>query len=293
MKKIFFQGLYGANSIEFVKGLIHVYPFGLIGKKFEGEVHLHAHSNLYQIFIVESGKTVLHYQNNDYEISEKTFITVPKNTAHGFLHQTDVTGWIISLSDLAVEHLLQREPDVVLEIDAIHIATIDTNDPLLASIYETIKRCVFEYQNELPGRLLMLQNLVGQLIVELYRIPTDKRKVIRFSDNASKLYFRRFQQLIKTAHSFKKPIEEYASELAISPGHLNRICHTVSNQSSKDIVIAYFISQAEQALVNVDHSITEISYQLSFEDPAYFTRLFKKRTGLTPRAFRQKLGIKN
>jgi AraC-like DNA-binding protein len=39
-------------------------------------------------------------------------------------------------------------------------------------------------------------------------------------------------------------------------------------------------------------SIAEISYELDIEDPAYFTRLFKKKTELTPKEFRSQLGRK-
>lgn len=292
LKKLYFEGLYGNDSIEFVKGLINVSPFGVIGKQFDGEVKPHIHNNLFQIFIIESGTTELIFNEMQYSISGPCFITVPKNTEHGFMHQTEMKGWIITLSDKVLENMLFREAEVIFEMDAIHITTVNLQDEILKEVYQTMQKCVEEYLNNLPGKLLMLQNLVGQIIVQLYRLPSESRKIITSPDNSGKIYFRRFQQLIKVSYSFKKTVEKYAHELGISAGHLNRICHSIAAKSPKDIIIDFFITEAQLALTNPENSITEISYNLSFEDPGYFTRLFKKRTGLTPKAFREKIGVK-
>ena len=48
--RTFFEGLYGRNSIEFVKGLVYVYPFGIIGKANNNNVKPHIHNNQFQIF---------------------------------------------------------------------------------------------------------------------------------------------------------------------------------------------------------------------------------------------------
>jgi AraC family transcriptional regulator, transcriptional activator of pobA len=291
-KKLYYTGLYGDNSIEFVRGLIHVYPFGVIGKKFNNKVRLHAHHNLFQIFIIEKGTTEIQYNEQKYEISAPAFITIPKNVLHGFLHKEDVSGWIITLSDIIVEQLLQPEATVIFEMDVIHITSLDPNKSNLVEVYQTMKKCILEYQNNLTGKLLMLQSLVSQLMVQLFRLTEENLKNISESDNMSKVYFRRFLQHIKTSYSFKKTVESYAKDLNISTGHLNRICQTVTNQSPKDVIIDYFIAEAQLRLMRIEKTITEIAYELGFEDPSYFARLFKQKMGCTPKAFREKQGVK-
>jgi AraC family transcriptional regulator, transcriptional activator of pobA len=292
-KKLYYKGLYGDNSIEFVEGLIHVHPFGVIGKRHDGKVNMHAHNNIFQIFIIETGTTELQYDEYIYEITGHAFMTIPKNVAHGFVHKDEVSGWIINLSDAVLEHLLQREADIIVEIDAIHISTIDPEEEKLVDVYKTMKRCIDEYRNNLPGKQLMLESLVSQLIVQLHRLPLETTKLSSSSDNTSKIYFRRFMQLIRSTHSFKKTIENYADELYISQGHLGRVCQTIAGKSPKDIVTDYFVREAQIALTNVDKSIAQVAYGLSFDDPAYFTRLFKKKTGHSPKTFREKHGVKN
>jgi AraC family transcriptional regulator, transcriptional activator of pobA len=293
-KKLYYGGLYGDNSIDFMRGLIHVYPFGVIGKKFNNKVKLHAHSNLFQIFIIENGTTLLLYNDKEHEISGPAFITIPKNVAHGFHHQTDVSGWIITLSDNVLEHMLQTNAEVIFEIDALHISTINPDEKTLVEVYETMKKCVVEYQSNLPGKTLMLQSLVGTLIVQLFRLPsvTTKMNFSFVSDNISKIYFRRFKQLIKTHYSVKKMVEDYANDLVISSGHLNRICHLIANKPPKEVIIDYFIGEAQIFLQHDEKTITEVAYHLGFDDPAYFSRLFRQKTGLTPKSFREKQNIR-
>jgi AraC-like DNA-binding protein len=46
------------------------------------------------------------------------------------------------------------------------------------------------------------------------------------------------------------------------------------------------VSEAKKMLVEDNHSISEIAYQLGFENPPYFSRLFKKEVGMSPKEFK-------
>jgi AraC family transcriptional activator of pobA len=291
-QKQIFNGLYGKDSIEFERGLINVYPFGIIGKQFHGAVKLHAHNQLLQMFLVNSGTTELFINKETITISGPAFIIIPKNLEHGFNHIIDVNGWIISLSDVALEHMIQTDIDILTAIDLFQYTPILEDNPQTLTIYNAAKRCVDEYHSNLPGRLLMMHSLVGQLIVNLYRLKHTEQTVVTTTDNTSALYYRRFKQSIKNSYSYKKTIEAYAEELKITSGYLNRVCQLVSNQSPKEILINYFINEAKFLLLDFEKSVNQISYLLQFEDPAYFTRLFKKKTGATPTSFRNTVGIK-
>ncbi|MBA4054162.1 MAG: hypothetical protein C0490_05570 [Marivirga sp.] len=46
------------------------------------------------------------------------------------------------------------------------------------------------------------------------------------------------------------------------------------------------IDEAKSLLWSTDRSVSEIAYDLGFEHPSHFTKLFKTRTGKSPKAFR-------
>ncbi len=287
--RIFFDGLYGNDRIEFTKGLIYVYPFGVIGRENNNSVKTHAHNNQFQIFIILEGETQLLYDKQVYHIQAPAFITVPKNTDHGFEHLTPLKGWIISLSDNMLEHMVRREAEVIEAIELFQVTKVVVGE-YSEEIFSTMLRCIAEFQSDQPGRLLMLEHLVGQFIVQLRRLPRDLQQRIFIANNASIIYYRRFTQLIRQSITYKKNIEEYASDLKITSGHLSRICNTIAFKSPKEIIMDYYITQAQLLFVNGEKTIAEVSYDLGFDDPSYFSRVFKRKIGLTPNEFRKKIG---
>lgn len=222
-----------------------------------------------------------------------SFITIPKNVEHGFELQTDMKGWIISLSDVMLEHKIKREPEVIHVIESFQITEVVRNT-LSEVVFKEMLECVEEYFSEKVGRLLMLDYMIGKIVVLLNRLPKEVNSLYDVvSNNSLVIYFRRFSQLIREGHSYKKQIEDYAKELCITTGHLNRVCTSVAKKSPKEVIIDYFIAEAQILLSDVEKTVNQVSYDIGFEDPSYFSRIFKKKIGLTPNEFRKKIGIKN
>jgi AraC family transcriptional regulator, transcriptional activator of pobA len=291
--KTYFKGIYQQNSIDFEGGLINVSAFPFVGNQFIKIAKPHAH-NFLQVFLLEHGTTVIHYEDQNFEITAPAFITIPKNIEHGFSSSDDCRGWIINLSDSFLENILKNDADIIMELDVIHIEHLEVGEET-ERIVQAMQKIVAEFNQKLPGKYIMLQSLVSILIVRLHRIPVRNTNFLipKSLDNTYKIYFRQFMTLVKTAHSFKKSIEDYAAELHISQGHLNRVCKSITGKSPKDIITDYCIHETQIALADVEKSIAQVAFNLSFDDPAYFSRLFKKRTGLTPKEFRMKQRTKN
>ena len=116
--------MYGHDEIEFTKGLIHINPFGVIGKQHQNNVLQHIHNDLLQIFLIQEGVTNFLFPTQITKIEEPTIITVPKNTEHAFEHQTDVNGWIISLSDVVLERMIYLDAEVVDSLNDMQVVPI-------------------------------------------------------------------------------------------------------------------------------------------------------------------------
>jgi AraC family transcriptional regulator, transcriptional activator of pobA len=291
--KTYYRGIYQQNSIDFVEGLIHVNKFPFVGNEFIKVAKPHAH-NFLQVFLLEEGTTTLHHDEQSFTVTAPAFFTIPKNVEHGFTSSDDCRGWIINLSDNFLENILKKDANMVMELDMIHIEHLEEGEET-ERIILAMRKIVSEFNQNLSGKVIMLQSLVSILMVRLHRLPkkTTDYLLPKNLDNASKIYFRRFMQLVKTANSFKISIEEYAANLSISQGHLYRVCQTIAGKSPKDIITDYFMLEAQKGLINIEKSITQVAFDISFEDPAYFSRLFKKRTGFSPKEFRDKQGIKS
>jgi len=76
-----------------------------------------------------------------------------------------------------------------------------------------------------------------------------------------------------------------ASQLNLSSKYLSDLLKQETGKTSLELIHLYVISEAKNMLVAGDSSISEIAYRLGFENPPYFSRLFKKEVGMSPKQF--------
>lgn len=83
-------------------------------------------------------------------------------------------------------------------------------------------------------------------------------------------------------------IEEVADKLSVSQRYLSDTLKKETGKTTTEHLHLYLIDEAKNILLNNDKSISEIAYDLGFEYPPYFSRLFKKKEGISPKQFRDK-----
>jgi AraC-like DNA-binding protein len=80
-----------------------------------------------------------------------------------------------------------------------------------------------------------------------------------------------------------------ASQLNLSPRYLSDLLKQETGKTAIDLIHLFLISAAKNLLTAGDQSVSEIAYALGFENPPYFSKLFKKEVGVSPNEFRFKL----
>ena len=78
-----------------------------------------------------------------------------------------------------------------------------------------------------------------------------------------------------------------ASELNLSPRYLTDLLKQETGKTGIDLIHIFLISEAKNLLMSANQSVAEIAYELGFENPPYFSRLFKKETGMSPVEFKR------
>ena len=79
-----------------------------------------------------------------------------------------------------------------------------------------------------------------------------------------------------------------AAELNISPRYLSDLLKQETGKTAIDHIHLYLISEAKNLLTVADQSVSEIAYGLGFENPPYFSRLFRKEVGMSPNEFKKR-----
>lgn len=83
-------------------------------------------------------------------------------------------------------------------------------------------------------------------------------------------------------------VKYMASELNLSPRYLSDLLKQETGKTAIDLIHRFLISEAKNMLTGGDQPVSEIGYALGFENPPYFSKLFKKEVGISPNEFRFK-----
>jgi AraC family transcriptional regulator, transcriptional activator of pobA len=282
-----FKGLYGDNNSVLLSNFIHHESLETRSKMYDWEINEHFHTDLYQLFIIKYGEGILLSENREIILKSPCIITIPTNTLHGFHFQSDIDGEVITLSETFLESIFKNSPKLFIEINQLQHLSFKENVLFFTEIEvfeEMIRKELLEENIE---KQTVIQSLFQLLFAHIYRFSISTNELVTSSDNRTLGYFQAFQKSIKQSFQDSKSIEAYAKELNITAVHLNRICQKLVQKSALQIVQDYVINEAKKYLLNTSYSISEVSFFLNFKDPAYFTRLFKKQTGVSPSDFRK------
>lgn len=81
-------------------------------------------------------------------------------------------------------------------------------------------------------------------------------------------------------------VHYFAEQLHLSDSYLSDLLKKETGKTAQENIHVFVIEKAKNMLVNTDQSVSEIAFELGFEYPQYFSRLFKKKVGQTPKEFR-------
>ncbi len=170
--------------------------------------------------------------------------------------------------------------------EALHIS--DTEKRILLDSLEKIKS---EYSQNFDKhtRGLILDNL--HLLLN-YCTRFYNRQFLTRSKPGNDIV-QRFERMLTDYFSQETLIESglpdvkyFASGLNLSPNYLSDLLNKYTGKTTLEHIHLHLIDKAKSLLLSTQKSISEIAYDLGFDHPSHFTKLFKSRTGTAPRGFR-------
>lgn len=132
----------------------------------------------------------------------------------------------------------------------------------------------------------IIRSLLGTLLTIL---DAKKRKsLIKEPTNNQERIFSKFLQLLEENYHRQLSVTFYAEKLFMSSRNLNLICNQILQKSVSNIIQTRKLMEAKNQLILTNKSINEIGFELGYKEKAYFSNIFKKKTGQTPSDFRKK-----
>ena len=81
-------------------------------------------------------------------------------------------------------------------------------------------------------------------------------------------------------------LEDVANEVHLAPSYFSTLFKQSTGSSFREYLNMVRIEESKRLLMTTEHSISDIALATGFEDQSYFTKIFKKHTGLTPKQYR-------
>lgn len=129
-----------------------------------------------------------------------------------------------------------------------------------------------------------LQMALFSRLAELHQAQEMPQRMEK--EDRRQMIFRQFMELLREHGTRERNVSFYAKELYLTPNYLGSAVKDASGMTVKQWVNRNLIMQAKLLLKYSDVSVQEISADLAFSTPSFFSKFFKHETGLTPLQFR-------
>lgn len=256
--------------------------------------HVRMHYGVYALFLKNGVNCSIKYGRRVYDYQEGTVVSFsPGQIIDVDMIETEIAPDVIGL---------MFHPDLIYgtpladkiksfsffdytEMESLHLSEDEKNRFLF---------CLQQIKNEIEHPIdrhsaALLAATIQVLIEYLHRF-YDRQFITRHKVNSE--IVRSFQRQLKDyfngeQNKYGLPSVAYFAEKAnLSTGYFSDLIRKETGTSPKDIIALHVMSEAKHRLANRETDISRIAYDLGFEYPAHFARMFKRLTGESPSQYR-------
>jgi len=280
--------LYGEAPHASDEQLLHVEPIEFRSARHQWKIAPHVHRTLHQLIFVMRGRGVSLSEGATVEYRPPALVVAPAGSVHGFEFEPGTRGFVMSMTDDLPRAIARREPGITSLFE--NPATLEFQGEALRAtdLAQGFKMLMREFVRTAPGHALALEGLLQLTFANVLRLSHASTEPADAAAGRHRMLVSGFRRLIEDAFRSDWSLADYAAALNVSESRLRNACVTVTDRSPMQIVHARIILEAKRQLLYTSTSVNEIAYELGFDDPAYFTRFFSQRIGMSPRTFRSR-----
>lgn len=237
----------------------------------------------YQILYIASGKAYFSFNGKEQMITAGNMVIYrPLEEQHYYYYSTDHTEFYwMHFTGNNVENILYKY-GITKDMHVIHTGTSLEYKNIFLQIIKELKLCKEDYEELLMNYLQHLLILIHRAITST---PRSKPSSLIHEMDAAVRYFH---------ENYNKPIsiENYAAEHHMSVSWFIRNFKDYTNSTPTQYLLTLRIQNAQTLLESTSYNVTEIAEIVGYDNPLYFSRIFKKHNGMSPSDFRKQLAEK-
>lgn len=248
-----------------------------------GDPHRH---NYYEVFIFNGsgGRHLIDF--TEFSVDHASLHFVSPGQVHLLDRDETARGWFLSFSR-DFYYLNSENKDLLFSLPFLNNNTtrpvVDVPVSEFSFFTNLAENMEHEFNSDSPFREEMIRSLLNILLIHSRRLFRDEGGAEKKS--AGSEIHTRFRILLEKNFTTQHRPSYYADQLAITEKHLNEVVKAACGLTVGDAIQERLMLEAKRLLLHSGLSTKEIAFFLHFEDPSYFTKVFKRNTGLTPGQF--------
>jgi AraC family transcriptional regulator, transcriptional activator of pobA len=242
-----------------------------------------AHFHDFEELVIVTEGSLEHYIDFQMEVVEAPAASyVSMGKMHRVVERDDLRGWVIKFqnefipeSKLNFYSNFMSSPSVPL----VAAGCISRFDSLCGIIHD-------EFQRETPDSAT-LRHLTTALIAMIESERKSNLPIERSAKMSQAATFTNFLRILEQNFRRDEGVTFYAEKMNMSERNLNIICKNNFQKSVSEIIETRKLIEAKSLLMHTTKSVSEIGYELGYNEKSYFTRVFRNKITITPTEFRE------
>lgn len=173
-------------------------------------------------------------------------------------------------------HFLQRKKNLLLPLTTTEQVQIEN---FITVMWDVLQEPVFRKE--------VIQHLLAGLLYNIEYIAKNKGQSESIPLTHQNDIFQRFISLVNTYSKTERNVSFYADKLCLTPRYLNTVIRQASQQTVMDWINQSIILEAKVLLKHSNRLVYQISDELNFPNPSFFSKFFKRMTGMTPQEYQK------
>jgi len=279
MKPIPHYQLYGDESGDSELNFVHCEPIFSRIEQQNWEIRPHRHDNLHQLFWLRQGQMDAQLETDCVQLQSPCLVVVPAGKVHGFTYNPIAKGSVITIAAALMQRVISLSPRWPSKLlDQIHWLPLASDAEDICQHLQSIEQ---EYKQRQVGRIAAVTAWLCLFFIELGRLSQIEPDQVREGKEYLAL-FEQFRQRVNKGLRQQLPVTDYCRQLGVGERRLYRACRAIADVSPSQYIQDALVQEAKRLLIYTLKPATSVCYELGFSDPGYFSRFFKKHTGLSP-----------
>jgi AraC-like DNA-binding protein/mannose-6-phosphate isomerase-like protein (cupin superfamily) len=245
----------------------------------------HRHS-FYVICLIRSGSGIHVIDFEEFEVRPNRLFIVSPLQVHFWKLNTNTNISLVQFSERILnfnnESVSSLLSILIMNRNYLDLSSDQSNEVL--SIAKKLEQETVETDNFSADIILGYLIVLCRLIERMAEIK-DVHNQIKSKGNKMQL----FLELVEKNFTRNKGVSYCADELYITPNYLNMLSKKHFGKSASEMIASRIMLEAKKLLYHTTSDISQIAFELGYEDPSYFTRSFRRFERKTPSEFREEI----